>query len=99
MSKVFTDKASGRDTQRPQFEALPSFAREDDTAVVHDMSRLARNLDDLRYLVQKLIQRGVRIEFLKEDLVLIGGDSPMVNLMLSMMEAFVEFERTLIRER
>ncbi len=66
MSKVFTDKASGKDTQRPQLEALLSFVREGDTVVVHSMDRLARNLDDLRRLVQKLTQRGVRIEFLKE---------------------------------
>ena len=87
VSKVFTDKASGKDTQRPQLEALLS------------MDRLARNLDDLRRLVQKLTQRGVRIEFLKEGLVFTGEDSPMANLMLSVMGAFAEFERALIRER
>jgi hypothetical protein len=74
---VFTDKASGKDTQRPQLEALLSFVREGDTVVVHSMDRLARNLDDLRRLVQKLTQRGVRIEFLKEGLVFTGEDSPM----------------------
>lgn len=72
MSKVFTDKASGSDTQRPQLEALLSFVREGDTVVVHSMDRLARNLDDLRRLVQKLTQRGVRIEFLKEGTVFTG---------------------------
>ena len=77
VSKVFTDKASGKDTQRPQLEALLSFVREGDTVVVHSMDRLARNLDDLRRLVQKLTQRGVRIEFLKEGLVFTGEDSPM----------------------
>ncbi|HBA5420624.1 TPA: recombinase family protein [Escherichia coli] len=101
--KVFTDKASGKasgkDTQRPQLEALLSFVREGDTVVVHSMDRLARNLDDLRRLVQKLTQRGVRIEFLKEGLVFTGEDSPMANLMLSVMGAFAEFERALIRER
>ncbi|XLU02752.1 Transposon resolvase (plasmid) [Aeromonas rivipollensis] len=99
MSKVFTDKASGKDTQRPQLEALLSFVREGDTVVVHSMDRLARNLDDLRRLVQKLTQRGVRIEFLKEGLVFTGEDSPMANLMLSVMGAFAEFERALIREQ
>ncbi|HCZ2377382.1 TPA: recombinase family protein, partial [Salmonella enterica subsp. enterica serovar Rissen] len=79
VSKVFTDKASGKDTQRPQLEALLSFVREGDTVVVHSMDRLARNLDDLRRLVQKLTQRGVRIEFLKEGLVFTGEDSPMAN--------------------
>jgi DNA invertase Pin-like site-specific DNA recombinase len=63
------------------------------------MDRLARNLDDLRRLVQKLTKRGVRIEFIKENLTFTGEDSPMANLMLSVMGAFAEFERALIRER
>lgn len=75
------------------------FVREGDTVVVHSMDRLARNLDDLRRLVQKLTKHGVRIEFLKEGLVFTGEDSPMANLMLSVMGAFAEFERALIRER
>ena len=97
--KVFTDKASGKDTQRPQLDALLGFVREGDTVVVHSMDRLARNLDDLRRLVQGLTQRGVRIEFVKESLTFTGEDSPMANLMLSVMGAFAEFERALIRER
>ena len=63
------------------------------------MDRLARNLDDLRRLVQKLTQRGVRIEFVKENLVFTGEDSPMATLMLSVMGAFAEFERALVHER
>ena len=99
VDKVFTDKASGKDTQRPQLDALLGFVREGDTVVVHSMDRLARNLDDLRRLVQGLTQRGVRIEFVKEHLTFTGEDSPMANLMLSIMSAFAEFERALIRER
>jgi hypothetical protein len=96
---VFTDKASGKDTQRPELDSLLTFVREGDTVVVHSMDRLARNLDDLRRLVQKLTKRGVRIEFVKECLTFTGEDSPMANLMLSVMGAFAEFERALIRER
>lgn len=99
VDKVFTDKASGKDTQRPALDALLTFVREGDTVVVHSMDRLARNLDDLRRLVQKLTQRRVRIEFLKENLTFTGEDSPMANLLLSVMRAFTEFERALIRER
>lgn len=99
VDKVFTDKASGKDTQRPELDALLSFVRDGDTVVVHSMDRLARNLDDLRRLVQKLTKRGVRIEFVKESLTFTGEDSPMANLMLSVMGAFAEFERALIRER
>jgi DNA invertase Pin-like site-specific DNA recombinase len=99
LDKVFTDKASGKDVDRPQLEAMLSFVREGDIVVVHSMDRLARNLDDLRKLVQSLTRRGIRIEFAKESLAFTGEDSPMANLMLSVMGAFAEFERALIRER
>ena len=99
LNKVFTDKASGKDTKRPELEALLAFAREGDTVIVHSMDRLARNLDDLRRLVQMLTKRGIRIEFVKEGLHFTGEDSPMANLLLSVMGAFAEFERALIRER
>jgi len=62
-----------------------SFAREGDTVVVHDMDRLVRKLDDLRRLVQQLTKRGIRIELVKECLSFTGEDSPMANLLLSVM--------------
>ncbi len=99
VDKQFIDKASGKDTLRPQLDAMLSFARDGDTVVVHSMDRLARNLDDLRRLVQQLTKRGIRIEFVKESLTFTGEDSPMANLLLSVMGAFAEFERALIRER
>lgn len=99
LDQVFTDKASGRDANRPALAELLRFARKGDTVVVHSMDRLARNLDDLRALVKTLTGKGVRVEFDKEHLVFTGEDSPMANLMLSVMGAFAEFERSLIRER
>jgi DNA invertase Pin-like site-specific DNA recombinase len=99
LERIYTDKASGKDTRRPQLEELLRFLRDGDTLVVHSMDRLARNLDDLRSLVQKFTQKGVRIEFHKEQLVFTGEDSPLANLMLSVMGAFAEFERALIGER
>jgi DNA invertase Pin-like site-specific DNA recombinase len=99
VDRVFTEKASGKDTQRPQLEALLQFVREGDTVVVHSLDRLARNLDDLRRLVQGFTTRGIRVQFIKENLVFTGDDSPMANLMLSVMGAFAEFERSLLKER
>lgn len=99
VDRTFTEKASGKDIKRPELEALMSFARTGDTVVVHSMDRLARNLDDLRRIVQLLTQRGVHIEFVKEHLSFTGEDSPMANQMLTVMGAFAEFERSLIRER
>lgn len=99
VDRVFTDHVSGKDTQRPQLAVLLRFARDGDTIVVHSMDRLARNLDDLRSIVQGVTKRGVRVEFLKEGLTFTGDDSPMATLMLSVLGAFAEFERALLRER
>jgi DNA invertase Pin-like site-specific DNA recombinase len=99
VDRLFTDKASGKDTRRPELERLLTFVRDGDTVVVHSMDRLARNLDDLRRIVQTLTRRGICIEFVKESLTFSGEDSPMAHLMLSVLGAFAEFERALIRER
>jgi len=99
LDKVFIDKVSGKDIQRANLNALISYVREGDTIIVHSMDRLARNLDDLRSLVFELTNKGVKIQFIKEKLIFTGEDSPMANLLLSVMGAFAEFERALIRER
>jgi len=99
MDRVFTDHASGRDTQRPQLDALLTYVRGGDMVIVHSMDRLARNLDDLGRLVQQITQGGIGVMFIKENLTFTGEDSPMANLLLSVMGAFAEFERALICER
>ena len=99
LDKVFEDKASGKDTQRPQLTACLEYLREGDTLHVHSMDRLARNQDDLRKLVKGLIARGVAVRFEKESLTFTGESSPMANLLLSMLGAVAEFERALILER
>jgi DNA invertase Pin-like site-specific DNA recombinase len=99
IDKVFEDKASGNNTARPQLQAALGFCREQDTLVVHSMDRLARNLTDLRLLVKNLTDRGVAVQFIKESLTFTGEDSPMANLLLSMLGAVAEFERALILER
>ena len=99
VDKTFTDKASGKDTKRPQLEMMISFVRSGDTVIVHSMDRLARNQDDLHRIVQKLTAKGVRIEFLKEHLTFTGEDSPMSKLMLAVMGAIHEFDRAILKER
>ena len=99
LDKIFTDKASGKDLKRPAFQELLDYVREGDTVMVHSLDRLARNLDHLRHVISVLTQKGVRVEFLKEKLVFTGEDSPLSHLLLSVMGAFAEFERSLIRER
>ena len=99
LDKVFTDKASGKDTKRPQLQAALDYLREGDSLIVHSMDRLARNLDDLRRIVLELTSKGILVEFAKEHLTFTGEDSAMSQLLLSVMGAFAEFERSLIRER
>lgn len=99
LDKVFEDKASGKNTDRPQLSACLAHLREGDTLHVHSMDRLCRNLDDLRRIVKDLTSRGVVIKFHKEGLNFNGDESPMSNLLLSMLGAYAEFERSIILER
>jgi len=99
LDKVFEDKASGKNIDRPQLTACLAHLREGDTLNVHSMDRLCRNLDDLRRIVKELTGRGVVVKFQKEGLSFTGEDSPMSNLLLSMLGAVAEFERSIILER
>jgi DNA invertase Pin-like site-specific DNA recombinase len=99
LDRTFVDRLSGKNTDRPQLSALRDFVRDGDVVLVHSMDRLARNVDDLRRLVHEFTGRGVQITFVKESLTFSGNDSPMSALLLTVMGAFAEFERALIRER
>lgn len=98
--EIFEDKASGKDTKRPALEALLKHVRKGDTVFVHSMDRLARNLRDLEELVQKLNSKGVSIRFEKEGLEFQPGNAnPMSTLLLQLLGAVAQFERSLILER
>jgi DNA invertase Pin-like site-specific DNA recombinase len=99
LDRVFTDKLSGKDTARPQLDACMKHLREGDTLHVHSIDRLARNLMDLQSLVKELTGKRVTVRFHKEALTFTGEDSPMSKLMLQMIGAVAEFERSLINER
>ena len=99
LDKTFTDKCSGRDTNRPQLQLCLEFLREGDTLVVHAMDRLARSIVDLRQMIDSLTAKGVQVQFIKENLTFNGKDSLMANLMLSIMGAVAEFELGKIAER
>ncbi|WP_370517795.1 recombinase family protein [Mycolicibacterium sp. P9-22] len=100
LDKVFTDYASGKDTNRPELAKALEYVREGDTLVVHSMDRLARSLPDLRRLVDELTRQGVTVQFVSENLTFTtGAGNPMATLMLNMLGAFAEFERGLLLER
>ena len=99
LDRVFTDIASGKDANRPQLTAALMHLREHDVLYVHSMDRLARNLEDLRKIVTDLTDRGVTVKFIKEGLEFDKNANSVSKLLLSIMGAFAEFERNLIRER
>lgn len=99
LDRKFIDKLSGKDVHRPQLQEMLAYVRDGDTLIVHSLDRLARNLADLLNLVEQLTVKGVTVEFVKEHLSFSGNDDPMSKLLLSVLGAFAEFERQLIRQR
>ena len=100
LDQTFTDTASGKDTARPQLQAMLSHVRAGDHVMVHSMDRLSRSLSDLEATVKGLTARGVTVTFVSQKLTFTTGESsPMNTLMLQMMGAVAQFERALILER
>jgi DNA invertase Pin-like site-specific DNA recombinase len=99
LDRVFEDKLSGKNVDREQLRRMLEFVREGDVVKIHSMDRLARNVDDLRRIVKGLTLKGIQVHFIKEGLIFTGEDSPVSNLLLSILGAVAEFERELIRER
>lgn len=97
--RVFIDKSSGKNRERPELEALMRFAQSGDHINVHSIDRLARNLKDLRQLIDEFTNKGCTIQFHKESLTFTGEQSPFQDLMLNMLGAVAEFERAIINER
>jgi DNA invertase Pin-like site-specific DNA recombinase len=98
--RLFEDRASGKDMNRPNLEEAMKYVRAGDTLAVHSLDRLARNLVDLLRVVDELTGKGVTIMFLKENLTFSNSDNNHTSkLMLQMLGAFAQFERSLIRER
>lgn len=106
LDKTFTDTASGKNTDRPQLQAMLDHLRAGDHLKVHSMDRLSRSLSDLESLVKTLTAKGVTVTFMSPALtfpaMVEGQDDKaiaMSMLMLQIMGAVAQFERSLIRER
>ena len=99
LDKKFIDYASGSTTNRINLESMLSYVREDDLVIVHSMDRLARNVKDLRKIIDDLVQRKVKIQFVKENLTFSNEKSPIANLLLMVIGSIAEFELSIIKER
>lgn len=96
ISKVYIDKCSGKDTNRPQLKAMLDYVREGNVVVVSDFSRLARSTKDMLQIVQALADKGVALISIKENL---DTDTPQGKFMLTVFAALAELERETILQR
>lgn len=94
--KIYTDKASGKNTDRPEFKKMMEFVREGDIIVVESISRIARNTRALLSIVAQLADNGVEFVSLKEN---IDTSTPQGRFMLTIFGAMAELERESILER
>lgn len=98
LDKTFTEQISGKDTNRPQLQEMLSYVREGDTIHVHDLSRLSRSTLDTLALVGELNNKGIKVHFHKEGIIT-GDNSPMAEMMLTIIAAVATAERKLLLER
>ena len=98
--KYFTDKLSGKNTDRPELQRMLGEMREGDEIVCHDISRLARSLKDLMGLIDEITGKGCSVEFVKEGLIFSSDKSnPMNELMLNLLGSVYQFERDISHQR
>lgn len=96
INKWFEEKISGKNTDRPQLQAMLEYVREGDTVYIKDLSRLARNTKDLLDIVEYLTNKGVALKSIKEN---IDTSSNFGKLMITFLAAIYEFERANLLER
>ena len=99
--REYREKLSGKDVNRPELKKLLDNLRVNDQINVHELSRLARNTQDLLKIVDQILEVGASIQFHKENLLFDGSkkDDPFQKLMLTMLGAISTFERDLMLER
>lgn len=100
--KVFADKVSGKNLDRPEFQKMMKYLREGDVLEVVSLDRLSRNYKDLKDLVSKL--RDMKVKLIADDLPQMNSDNELINnfmmdLLISMMGFVAQNEREKIRER
>lgn len=101
LDKVFVDKVSGKDNDRPQLQAMLDYVRDGDVILVHSLDRIGRNLVHIKSLIEEITGKGVEVRFIKENLFFtpLQYRNPMTELMLNMLGSFAQFERDMIKER
>lgn len=90
VEKIFSEKISGKNTDRPQLKAMLDYVRDGDTLYIESYSRLARSTKDLLNIVESLNEKGVNLVSEKEN---IDTTTPTGKLMFTIFASLAEFER------
>ena len=99
LHKEFLDASSGCNKDRPGLKLCLDYVRDGDTLVIDSIDRLARNLRDLQEIVNLLVNKGVFVKFIRENLSFSANNDPMATFTLHLMGAFAQFEHSMIRSR
>ncbi|GGM34474.1 resolvase [Paraliobacillus quinghaiensis] len=107
---IFTDKLSGKNTDRPQYQALKAVLREGDTVIFDSITRMSRNMNDIKAEYKYFIDNGISLQFVHEPMLNTHATAGVTknedvlqraisDIILTLLSAFAEKERTDIRER
>jgi len=96
IEQIFTEKVSGKDTNRPKLKELLNWIRSGDVIYTESFSRIARNTRDLLDIVEAVEKKGAVIKSLKENL---DTSTPTGKMMLTVIGAMATFERDIMLER
>lgn len=96
VDRVYSEKLSGKNKNRPELEKMIEQLRTGDTVVITKIDRLARNMRDFQNIVHELTERGVTLKIMDQN---IDTSSAQDKLFMNMLSMFAEFERTMILER
>lgn len=101
LDKTFEEKISGKDTNRPELEAMLDYIREGDQVYVHELSRLGRSMIDLHKIVEEILNKKASVFFVKENIEFHPDrmNDPVKDALFGMLSVFSQFERSLIKQR
>lgn len=96
IERLYKEKVSAKDTNRPKLQEMLSFVREGDTIYIHSFDRLARNTIDLLTIIEELKEKNVKLVSIKDN---IDFNSNTGKFMLTILGAVAELERSILKER